>query len=172
MSLDPPPFRLASPSACLVCAAWTAAAACSGISGELASRETSSLQDRIVLLPGDAQAVSPSLAGYTEDSAATAAGKQLFAWYNCAGCHAPEGGGGMGPPLSDDEWIYGSEPASVFETIARGRPKGMPTWAGRIPNRQILQLVAYVRSLGAEPPSELIAPESLADDKTDAEADR
>ena len=34
-------------------------------------------------------------------------GKRLFGWFNCAGCHA-NGGGGMGPPLMDEKWIYGS----------------------------------------------------------------
>src|SRR5690242_2508782 len=33
-------------------------------------------------------------------------GKRLFSWFNCTGCHA-NGGGGMGPALMDDKWIYG-----------------------------------------------------------------
>ena len=53
----------------------------------------------------------------------------------------------MGPPLMDDIWIYGSDPASVFATIVEGRPNGMPAWRGRIPNYQVWRLVAYVRSM-------------------------
>ena len=74
-------------------------------------------------------------------------GKRLFNLYNCSGCHA-HGGGGMGPPLMDDVWVYGSEPANIFDTIVEGRPNGMPTWGRKIPRKQIWQLVAYVRSLG------------------------
>jgi cytochrome c oxidase cbb3-type subunit III len=76
-----------------------------------------------------------------------AEGKRLFNLYNCSGCHA-HGGGGMGPPLMDDVWIYGSEPANVFDTIVEGRPNGMPAWGRKIPRNQMWQLVAYVRSLG------------------------
>jgi len=54
----------------------------------------------------------------------------------------------MGPALIDNYWTYGSEPENIHETILRGRPNGMPAWEGRIPDFQVWQLVAYVRSLG------------------------
>lgn len=79
-------------------------------------------------------------------------GQQLFSWYNCVGCHGMRGGGGIGPPLMSKRLIYGSDPANIFDTIMKGRPRGMPSWGGRIPESQIWQLVAYVRSLsGSEP---------------------
>ena len=59
-------------------------------------------------------------------------GKQLFRWYNCSGCHS-QGGGGMGPALMDNRWIYGHEPDQIFKTIMEGRPNGMPSFHGRIP---------------------------------------
>jgi len=74
-------------------------------------------------------------------------GKRLFDWYNCSGCHA-HGGGGMGPPLMDDEWIYGSDPVEIYDTIVSGRPNGMPSFGGHIPNDHVWKLAAYVRSLG------------------------
>jgi cytochrome c oxidase cbb3-type subunit 3 len=73
-------------------------------------------------------------------------GQRLFNWYNCSGCHA-NGGGGIGPPLIKDEWIYGGDPANIFDTIVKGRPNGMPAWGGRIPEYQVWQLVTFVRSL-------------------------
>src|SRR5689334_23171621 len=48
-------------------------------------------------------------------------GQRLYNWYNCVGCHA-NGAGGMGPPLIKKEWIYGGEPANLFDTIVKGRP--------------------------------------------------
>lgn len=81
----------------------------------------------------------------------TSEGQVLFEQMNCSGCHA-NGGGGMGPPLMDDEWIYGSSPDQIFATIAEGRPNGMPTWKYRLNNEQIWQLVAYVRSLSGLTP--------------------
>lgn len=79
-------------------------------------------------------------------------GQRLFDWYNCSGCHA-HGGGGIGPPLIKKEWVYGGEPANLFDTIVKGRPNGMPAWGGRIPEYQVWQLVAYVRSMNGEQPT-------------------
>jgi cytochrome c oxidase cbb3-type subunit 3 len=73
-------------------------------------------------------------------------GKRLYTWYNCNGCHA-QGGGDSGPPLMDDKWIYGSRPENLFATIVEGRPNGMPAFRGRIPDFQVWQIVAYVRSM-------------------------
>jgi cytochrome c oxidase cbb3-type subunit 3 len=76
-------------------------------------------------------------------------GKKLFAQFNCAGCHSPGGGGGIGPPLIDTDWIYGNNPANIYETIIKGRPNGMPSFGGKIPSYQIWQLVTYVRSMSS-----------------------
>src|SRR5688500_15995571 len=38
---------------------------------------------------------------YATDAAAVAEGRALFVGMNCAGCHGPAGGGGIGPPLAD-----------------------------------------------------------------------
>ena len=89
---------------------------------------------------------------YQENAYAVTQGQRLFGWYNCAGCHA-NGGGGMGPPLTDDQWIYGSAPEQIYQTIAEGRPNGMPSWGGRIPTPQMWMIVAYVRSLSGLTPS-------------------
>jgi cytochrome c oxidase cbb3-type subunit 3 len=83
---------------------------------------------------------------YEESAYAVSEGQRLFRWYNCNGCHA-NGGGGMGPPLMDDSWIYGSAPANIVATILEGRPNGMPAFRGKIPDHQAMQLAAYVRSM-------------------------
>jgi cytochrome c oxidase cbb3-type subunit 3 len=84
---------------------------------------------------------------YLHNAWAAAEGKRLFTWMNCAGCHSPNGGGAMGPPLTDEEWIYGAEPENIFATITGGRPNGMPAFGGKLSNQQVWQLVAYVRTL-------------------------
>ncbi|HYD52497.1 MAG TPA: c-type cytochrome [Gemmatimonadaceae bacterium] len=104
------------------------------------------------LQPGPAMMTSRTSNRYDENAYAVSQGQRLYAWYNCAGCHA-NGGGGMGPPLMDAEWIYGSEPGQIFATIMQGRPNGMPSWAGRIPSSQAWQIVAYVRSMAALTPA-------------------
>ncbi|ACA17404.1 cytochrome c class I [Methylobacterium sp. 4-46] len=79
-------------------------------------------------------------------------GKKLFTWFNCSGCHA-QGGGGMGPALIDDRWIYGGSIENIVQTIREGRPNGMPSFRGRIPDDQIWELAAYVRSMSGNVPS-------------------
>jgi len=96
---------------------------------------------------GGASQPLPTQNRYEENAFAISQGKRLFSWFNCVGCHA-NGGGGSGPALMDDKWIYGHEPANIFETIVRGRPNGMPAFGGKIPEAQVWQLVAYVRSIG------------------------
>jgi cytochrome c oxidase cbb3-type subunit 3 len=75
-----------------------------------------------------------------------AEGKRLFSAFNCVGCHA-NGGGGMGPPLMDSTWIYGDSPEQIFATIVEGRPNGMPSFGGKVPEMQVWQLIAYIESL-------------------------
>lgn len=93
---------------------------------------------------------------YADDRAAITAGRQLYTGMNCAGCHAPYAGGGMGPSLRDSLWIYGSDDAQIFSSVAEGRPYGMPAWGGMLPDDQIWRLVAYIRTLGT--PDEPVKP--------------
>jgi cytochrome c oxidase cbb3-type subunit 3 len=76
-------------------------------------------------------------------------GKRLYTAYNCSGCHF-NGGGGIGPALMDEKWIYGSEPLNIYATIVEGRPNGMPSFRHKIPDNQVWQISAYVRSLSGQ----------------------
>ena len=104
------------------------------------------------LQPGPAIDTTHVANPYEGNAYALSEGQRLFGWYNCSGCHS-NGGGGMGPPLMDDEWIYGSAPEQIFATIVQGRPNGMPSYGGRIPAYQVWQLVTYVRSLSGLTPA-------------------
>lgn len=75
-----------------------------------------------------------------------AQGQRLFGWMNCSGCHS-HGGGGMGPPLRDAKWRYGSSMDNIVQTILNGRPNGMPAFRARITEDQAWELAAYVTSL-------------------------
>jgi cytochrome c oxidase cbb3-type subunit 3 len=76
-------------------------------------------------------------------------GKRLFQQYNCSGCHF-NGGGGIGPPLMDELWIYGAKPEDIYATITEGRPNGMPSFRHKIPDSQVWQIAAYVRSMSGQ----------------------
>jgi cytochrome c oxidase cbb3-type subunit 3 len=96
---------------------------------------------------------------YEGNAYAVSQGQQLYIRYNCVGCHF-HGGGGIGPPLMDSDWIYGNSPMDIYRTISEGRPNGMPSFGGHIPDYQVWQLTAYVRSLGGLEPSAASQPRS------------
>jgi cytochrome c oxidase cbb3-type subunit 3 len=92
---------------------------------------------------------------YDGNAFAIAEGKRLYTWFNCVGCHF-HGGGGIGLPLMDEQWIYGGDPANIFASIVEGRPNGMPSFRGKIPTAQVWQIVAYVRSLSGLVPKDVV----------------
>jgi cytochrome c oxidase cbb3-type subunit 3 len=112
------------------------------------------------LHPGGGFPPPPAKTPYELNASALSEGKRLFGAYNCSGCHA-NGGGGIGPALMDDQWIYGAEADQIFHTIVEGRPNGMPSFGGKIPDYQVWQLAAYVRSLGG------LAPKDAATSRSD-----
>lgn len=85
------------------------------------------------------------------DPEALARGRRYFNDYNCAGCHAPNGGGGMGISLSNSRFVYGSEPENIYLSILQGRPGGMPAWGGMLQDDMIWDLVTYIREISKEP---------------------
>jgi cytochrome c oxidase cbb3-type subunit III len=96
----------------------------------------------------------PTAVKYEESAYAVSEGKRLYTAYNCVGCHM-HGGGGIGPALMDATWIYGSRPEQIYADIVQGRPNGMPSFGGRIPDYQVWEIVAYVRSMSGQLPSDI-----------------
>lgn len=88
------------------------------------------------------------------DAASLEAGKKVFDT-NCAVCHMADGGGGIGPNLTDDKWILGGGIENVFQTIAEGgRPgKGMVSWKSSINLEARQQVASYVISLQGTTPA-------------------
>jgi cytochrome c oxidase cbb3-type subunit 3 len=113
----------------------------------------------VALSPGGTPPVTESTSmgeAYAKDPQKVADGKLLFSQMNCVGCHF-HGGGGMGPPLAKPQadWIYGDSIENIVSTIREGRPKGMPSFRGKLPDDQIWEVAAYVHSLvnGAPEPA-------------------
>ena len=89
-----------------------------------------------------------------DDPDAAQRGMKDFNTFNCVGCHAANGGGGMGPSLSDDIWIYRSSPGNIYMSIVQGRSAGMPAFGAMLPDRTVWELVAYIQSISQKPPSQ------------------
>jgi cytochrome c oxidase cbb3-type subunit 3 len=78
---------------------------------------------------------------------------RFFSAFNCDGCHAANGGGGMGRSLSNSVFIYGGKPETIYMTIVQGRV-GMPAWGTVLPENVIWDLVAYIKSISNAPSSQ------------------
>jgi cytochrome c oxidase cbb3-type subunit 3 len=118
--------------------------------------QDSTLSQSVVLSelhPGGGATPSAPVIADERNAYSLSEGKTLYQSYNCIGCHS-NGGGGMGPPLMDDQWIYGYEIDQVYRSILEGRPNGMPTWRNKISDRQIWQLAAYVRAMSGQIPKD------------------
>lgn len=104
------------------------------------------------IVPGNVKSVVPQIRNpLANDPDAVVRGMRDFDTFNCSGCHAANGAGGMGPALSNNKWIYGSSPANIYLDIVQGRAHGMPAWGAMLPDRTIWELVAYIKSISNEP---------------------
>lgn len=90
---------------------------------------------------------------YLADAGDLDAGKKLFVT-SCAACHAADGGGMVGPNLTDNYWLHGGGMADVFKSIKYGWPeKGMKSWKDDFSPGQIAQIASYVKSLKGTKPA-------------------
>ena len=105
------------------------------------------------------------LSGNTGSTTPAAAGQQLFQTLGCASCHGTNGEGERGPALTgafgkETELQSGgkviADEAYVRESIINPQAKLvkgfgpiMPTFQGQISEDQLVQLVAYIKSLSA-----------------------
>lgn len=93
------------------------------------------------------------------DPAAVDAGKQIFE-ANCVACHAADGGGLVGPNLTDDYWIHGGGIKNIFKTIKYGvTAKGMISWQSQLNPKQIQDVASYIISIHGTKPANPKQPE-------------
>jgi cytochrome c oxidase cbb3-type subunit III len=88
------------------------------------------------------------------DASDLSAGKATFE-ANCIACHMIDGGGGIGPNLTDKYWILGGDIKSVFKTVSEGgrSGKGMIAWKQQLKPAQMAQVASYVLSLQGTTPA-------------------
>ena len=85
----------------------------------------------------------------------------------CAPCHRPDGGGLVGPNLTDDYWIHGANFSNSVATIWNGVPaKGMITWKNTLKPKEIYDVASYIYTLRGTKPPNPKPPENQAPVKT------
>jgi cytochrome c peroxidase len=91
---------------------------------------------------------------FAGDPEAVKAGRTLFMSNGCSGCHGLGGGGGMGKPILDDEWNFGSDDETLYKLLKGQIPQQtMPKTFAVLPDEQLWKMLAYVRSLYKGDPS-------------------
>lgn len=88
------------------------------------------------------------------DPADLASGKAVYD-ANCVACHMPDGGGGIGPNLTDDHWILGGGIKNVFHTISEGgrSGKGMIAWKAMLKPVEMAQVASYLLTFQGTTPA-------------------
>lgn len=104
------------------------------------------------------------------EAADLAAGKKIFET-NCVACHMADGGGGIGPNLTDKHWILGGDIKSIFKTVSEGgrSGKGMIAWKAQLKPLEMAQVSSYLLTFQGTTPANPKAAEGdlMADEVTE-----
>jgi mono/diheme cytochrome c family protein len=118
-------------------------------------------------------AAAPPASGnpFAKSVEAVIEGRKLFLSYGCAACHGMGGGGGMGKPIIDDEWVFAGDDKTLFKLIRGEIPnQTMPNTIGKgMTDEEVWKALVYVRSIYAGDASKIdwvvpppVTPEMLA----------
>jgi cytochrome c oxidase cbb3-type subunit III len=104
------------------------------------------------------------------DADGIAAGKALFTT-SCVACHMADGGGGIGPNLTDEYWLHGGGLNDIYKTLKIGYPeKGMQSWESMYSPLQLRNLTSFIKSLKGTKPATPKAPQGDLISETTAPA--
>jgi mono/diheme cytochrome c family protein len=91
-----------------------------------------------------------------DDAAVVKEGRTLWLQYGCSGCHGVGGGGGMGPPVIDDVWKFGSDDETLYKLIKGQNPQStMPRVFTSMPDEEAWKILTYIRSIYAGDPKKI-----------------
>ena len=88
------------------------------------------------------------------DATSLAKGKEIFT-NACAACHKADGGGLVGPNLTDKNWINGGGIKNVFKLISEGSKNNatMVAWNKNLKPTEIQNVASYILSLQGTNPA-------------------
>ncbi len=121
---------------------------------ETFTREMAEAEEQVQeFLAQQADLVDETNVELLSDVAALDRGKTIFVG-SCATCHMEDGGGGVGPNLTDEYWIHGGDIKDLFKTIKYGVPeKGMISWRSQLRASQMAEVASYILTLQGTTPA-------------------
>jgi cytochrome c oxidase cbb3-type subunit 3 len=88
-----------------------------------------------------------SLIEIAHDSSAMSTARNLFA-LNCSTCHGSDARGARGfPNLTDNDWLWGGDADTIYQTVSKGRDAAMPAWGTLLGDEGVDEVASYVLSL-------------------------
>ena len=110
-------------------------------------------QTRQAALVASGEAFDESTIEFSDDPAILASGETIFK-RQCAACHREDGGGGIGPNLTDPYWLHGGSMSDIYTIIKVGvLDKGMISWESLLTSEQMRDVSSYILTLqGTDPP--------------------
>ncbi len=90
---------------------------------------------------------------FIDDELVLAQGEEIYL-KECKACHQADGGGGVGPNLTDNYWIHGGSISDIFTTIKYGVPeKGMISWQTKLKPGEMQSVASYIKTLVGTTPA-------------------
>ena len=131
-------------------------------------------EDKAAYLAHSANNVDEKTVTRLTDAGSISAGHDIFT-KNCAPCHLPDGGGNVGPNLTDDYWLHGGGIADIFKSIKYGwQDKGMKSWKDDLSPKEIQEVASFIKSIHGSHPATPKAPQGelyIEASQTDKPAD-
>ncbi|GJQ64715.1 MAG: hypothetical protein SCALA702_37680 [Melioribacteraceae bacterium] len=122
-----------------------------------AEMQAAAMQQEILIRSG--ALLDENSVKFADDAATLSSGKEIY-MKNCASCHANDGGGLVGPNLTDKYWIHGGGIVNVFKTVKYGVPqKGMISWQTQLSPTEMQEVSSYILTMEGTTPAAPKQPE-------------
>lgn len=137
------------------------------LSGEEYDREMAQIEaERKAARALVAESLDENTVEFSDSPEILTSGAAVFKTH-CVVCHAEDGGGGVGPNLTDDYWLHGGSINNIFWVIKYGVPaKGMIPWQNQLTATNIRDVASYIKSLKGSTPANPKAPQGDLYDET------
>lgn len=110
--------------------------------------------ERLAAAGDEGAGIDESTVTFSDDPAIIDSGKKIYDM-QCASCHRNDGGGNIGPNLTDEYWLHGGSMSDIYKTVKYGVPqKGMISWEPLLSPEQMRDVSSYIMTLaGTDPPN-------------------
>ena len=126
--------------------------------------------ERLAATEEEGGGIDESTVAFTDEPAVIDSGKKIYDM-QCASCHRNDGGGNIGPNLTDEYWLHGGSISDIYKSVKYGIPeKGMISWEPLLSPEQMRDVSSYIITLAGTNPPNAKAPQGEVYQAEDEEA--